>query len=87
MAGVVRLVLIFFLFMLLARLVRRFVFPLIFRKATERMRRDMEERMRAQRDMQDTREEGEIRVEKGNSRASDTSQVEEGEYVDYEEVE
>jgi hypothetical protein len=86
MAGLIRILLIFFLFMLAARLIRRYVFPLIFKKATDRMKRDMEERMRAQRDMNDTRREGEIRVEKGNKTSSKSQKVEEGEYVDYEEV-
>jgi hypothetical protein len=85
MAGVVRLLLIFFLFMLVARLIRRFVFPLIFKKATDKMRRDMEDRARTQRDMNDSRQEGEIRVEKTKSSDS-ASKVEEGDYVDFEEV-
>ena len=86
MAGVVRLLLIFFLFIVVARLIRRFVFPLIFKKATDKMRQSMEERMRAQRDMNDAREEGEIRVEQTKTDNA-ASKVGEGDYVEFEEVE
>lgn len=86
MAGVVRLLLIFFVFMVVARLIRRYVFPLIFRKATEKMRTNMEDRMRAQQDMNDPRKEGEIRVEKKKPADKSKSKVEEGDYVEFEEV-
>jgi hypothetical protein len=71
--------------MLVARLIRRYVFPLIFKKETDKLRRDMEERVRAQRDMNDNRSEGEIRVEKPKS-PDNKSQVKEGDYVEFEEV-
>lgn len=72
--GLIRFLIIFLAFMLIARLVRLYILPLLFKKAASKM----EERMRDRMDPQDTRREGEIRVEKGNK--------DEGEFTDYEEL-
>ena len=82
--GLVRLIVIFFCIVLVMRLLRRFVLPLVFKKAGERIFRNMEDRMRSQTSQNDARKEGEIRVEK--TKKTEKSKVEEGEYVDYEEV-
>jgi len=66
------------------RVLRRFVLPFFFKKAGEKIFKDMEGRMRNQTQEKDARSEGEVRVEK-NSDAKST-RVEDGEYVSYEEV-
>lgn len=85
MPGLIRIILIFAAFYMVSKLVRLYVLPLIFRKATDRMRENMEGRMRDYQAQQDTRSEGEVRVE--NSRSSKRDRVDEGEYVEFEEVE
>jgi hypothetical protein len=66
------------------RLIRRFLLPLLFKKAGEKIFKDMDERMRGNSRPADTRREGEVRVDKKDETKS--SQVEEGEYVEYEEI-
>ena len=57
---------------------------MLFKKAGEKIFKDMDERMRGNARPADSRREGEIRVEKKEDTKS--SQVEEGEYVEYEEI-
>jgi hypothetical protein len=59
--------------------VRRFLLPLLFRKAGERMYRDMG----GNGQKFDSRKEGEVRVEKN---PNTSEKVEEADYVEYEEV-
>jgi hypothetical protein len=66
------------------RLIRRFILPVLFKKAGEKIFKDMDERMHGNARPADSRREGEIRVEKKEDTKS--SQVEEGEYVEYEEI-
>jgi hypothetical protein len=75
MAGLVRILLIFLGIYLVSKVIRRYVLPLLFKKAAEKM----QDRMGRTMDPQDTRREGEVRVEKKKG--------DEDDFVDYEEVE
>jgi flagellar biosynthesis/type III secretory pathway M-ring protein FliF/YscJ len=72
--GLVRFLVIFLAFILVARLIRLYVLPFLFKKAATRMQDQMRERMNPE----DKRKEGEIRVEKGSK--------DEGEFTEYEEL-
>jgi hypothetical protein len=77
--GLIRFLLFFFLAIVVVRLIKRFLLPLVFRKAGERMFRDMGTNGQKF----DSRKEGEVRVEK---KADSTEKVEEADYVEYEEI-
>jgi hypothetical protein len=83
--GLVRILLIFAVIYFAMKLFRMFVVPFIFRKATDKMKENMESRMRDQQAQADPRAEGEVRVETKAKPTSD--RVEEGDYVEFEEVE
>ncbi len=83
--GLVRILLIFAIIYFAMKLFRMFVLPFLFKKATDKMKSNMEGRMQDFQARNDPREEGEVRVETRSKPNSE--RVEEGEYVEFEEVE
>lgn len=83
--GLVRILLIFAVIYFTMKLFRVFVVPFVFKKATDKMKESMEGRMRDHQAQSDPRSEGEVRVETKTTSA--TERVEEGDYVEFEEVE
>ena len=83
--GLVRILLIFAVIYFAMKLFRMFVVPFVFKKATDKMKENMEGRMRDQQAQTDPRSEGEVRVETKTD--SEAERVEEGDYVEFEEVE
>lgn len=83
--GLVRILLIFAVIYFAMKLFRMFVVPFLFKKATDKMKENMEGRREEYQARTDSREDGEVRVETKQKPKSE--RVEEGDYVEFEEVE
>ena len=83
--GLVRILLIFAVIYFAMKLFRMFVVPFLFKKATDKMKENMEGRRADYQARTDSREDGEVRVE--TKKKTKSERVEEGDYVEFEEVE
>lgn len=80
--GFIRTVLIILIIYYAARLIARFVVPLLFQKTMRNMQAKMQQQMRDQ--QRQGKREGEVTLERDPKHNNRQSQA--GEYVDYEEV-
>jgi hypothetical protein len=80
--GFIRTVLVLLIIFYAARLITRFVVPLLFQKTMRDMQAKMQQQMRDQ--QRQGKREGEVTIERNNNQNSRQSQT--GEYVDFEEV-
>lgn len=80
--GFIRTVLVLLIIFYAARLITRFVVPLLFQKTMRDMQNRMQQQMREQ--QRQGKREGEVTIERNSNQNNRQSQS--GEYVDFEEV-
>lgn len=83
--GFLRMLAILLAIFLGMRLIRLYLLPLLFRKAASKMQENMESRMRDFQAQRDDRQEGDVRVER-KAKPGSADRVDDGDYVDFEEV-
>lgn len=84
--GLLRILGILLIIYFAMRLISRFLLPFIGRYFVKKANESMQERMRQQREGDKIYQDGEVTIRKANKSGNKSSEGDDGEYVDYEEV-